>query len=1834
MIYFIYNMVRTLKGACGAVRRERPAGPRPLRSDGGWRRLGLLASAGLLGAALACHTSTPSLSLVAGASIITLGDSTTLTPGFPGKSGSATLDHDIGKVTSGVPVPITPTADTTYTLTFKPRATSYATSTTVRVVAAPNITSFTAAESLVTTGTPATLTAVFQDGTGIIEPGDLPVTSNVPVATGNLAQETTFTLTVTNDAGRTATQTVLVGISGPPVTPVLTAPAYVTSGATGLAAAVTNAAAEPSGSTYAWTLTNGTIQGSATGTSIVFTAGASGTVGLSCVATNPGGTPSAAGHASCTIVGVPGVPVLSVPAKVTANATGLAASVGNAASLPAGTTFAWSATGGTITPPATGTSVTFSAGASGTVAFTCVATTLAGGASTGTANSAIVAPPVTPVLSVPAYVTGNATGLAASVTNTASEPAGTIYTWTSPNGGALNIAGNGTSSITFTAAGSGTAAFSCTATNFAGGTTSAAGTASSSIVAAPGTPALSAPLYVTANATGLTATVSNAASLPAGTTFAWSATGGTITPPATGASITFSAGASGSVAFTCVATNLGGTQSTGTTSSTIVAAPTLPVISGVLPYFTAGATHITASVPTQANSTYYWTVTGGTIFSGGTTADASVVFTVPSTGTLTVTCSVHNQAGTASALATATSTVVAAPATPVVTPSKTAVTAGTGGYTATVPVQPTGSTYVWAFAGGSISTGQGTSSVTFAAGGTAGAFALTCTISNAAGLAGTAGSVNITVYATPATPVVAPSKTAVTVSTGGYTATVPAQPAGSTYAWAFAGGTVSAGQGTNSITFAADGTVGAFALTCTITNGAGLAGTAGSVTITIYATPATPVITAPATVTASTGGYAATVPAQPAGSSYAWAFAGGTVSTGQGTNAITFAALGSTGTFALTCTITNGAGLAGTAGSVTITIYAAPATPAITPSDTTVTVSTGGYTATVPAQPSGSSYVWAFAGGSISTGQGTNSITYAAGGSAGGFALTCTITNGAGLAGTAGSVTINVFATPATPAITPSDTTVTASTGGYTATVPAQPIGSSYAWAFAGGSISTGQGTNSVTYAAGVTAGTFALTCTITNGAGLAGTAGSVNVTIYAAPATPVVSAAVTALVTGSGPHTASVPAQPVGSSYAWSFTGGTFTGQGSATIAYTAGATGGDFEISCTITNGAGLAGSAGTAAIHVYATPVLNVPASVGVRQPNLTASTSTSEPAGTTYVWTLSGTDGAIHGSGASITFDAPSTDPITLTCAASDGLGVTSPAASATWTAGVRTSGLNLSISDGAAEDWAAIGVKLLGVSLIPQGGSAASAVPVYAAPVPAPTVNLVALDQLGELLGQLPVPPGTYTGAVLTLAGNPGDVALVAGADPSAGFPEAAATTVPAGRIQIQGATGAAGSRTVPVTVAFATSLVQPAGQNQALDLEFDLAHAAFLVDHRTAGDPAPVWAVNFDGTVRHRAAAGTSLVLRHLYGTGTGVTGTPGALAVTKLFPAGLGAQASAQRLTLFADPAQGTQVQDLDTGTGSTLADFAGAAGTFTGRYLRIAARTQADGSLRAVRMWVSSSFARVAAGAEGHVLHLDAGAGLLAVEDASGRRVPVQVTAATRFFLRNPGDPQADATPIGTGTGALGSLFVRGFKVHASLDASTTPATALTVDIETAKFEGTLAGHTGQGLTLVRRFATAADGYTVNLGYGRTATQVGSGAGPADAGGLILAPQGVGFATWNDPAAPAAWSARAAFLKPTALPLGTLASTWTGSGFRLALPGAADSLRVDLDPAAQVYQVDRTGGKVTVTPVDPGTAAGQAWLAGNLTAGATVRAFGIPQADGRLQAGVLLVFTGDLPL
>jgi Domain of unknown function (DUF4382) len=614
---------------------------------------------------------------------------------------------------------------------------------------------------------------------------------------------------------------------------------------------------------------------------------------------------------------------------------------------------------------------------------------------------------------------------------------------------------------------------------------------------------------------------------------------------------------------------------------------------------------------------------------------------------------------------------------------------------------------------------------------------------------------------------------------------------------------------------------------------------------------------------------------------------------------------------------------------------------------------------------------------------------------------------------------------------------------------------------------------------------------------------------------------------------------------------------------------------------------------------------------------------------------------------------------------------------------QTAQMAMIVSDASADDWATIGVRILGISLTPQGGG--SPVTVYTAPAAPPMVNLEQLDQIGELLGNVTLPVGTYTGATVTVGANPGDVDLVVSAQPESGFAGTAGATIPSADVQIVGAQGASGSRTVPVSVAFDSPLVVSASGANALDLEFDLSHPAFIVAHDPPGASATQWAVNFVGPLRRRPIADiTRLVLREMYGDVTAVAGDGSSITITKEMPTlpvidPETPVSTGQSLTIQADATNGTIFYDVDAGTSTTITSFSTEASSLMGKYVRLTARYQEDGSLVAVRVWASTDFNKLWLSPEGHVLHVNTATDTIVVDDAAGIAVPITVNAGTQFFFRQPADPAADAQPIGTGPSFLASGdLVRGFKVQVSVvDPLASPLVAQSIDIETAAYSGQISNALpdGTGFTYTHDFPAAADDYSVTLDYiagtsanGKDASgnpiqgfkwwdfayptllndgtnaiagfsaAVGGGSpsGFTFAGASFYA-WGLSGARWGDPADPTGWAVPWTILLPTPLPRGTVATGLANSAFTMTLSGGTTPGTVDISTASGsatlVYQVDRANGTVSISPIDITTATGLSTLSSALTAGTAVKVFGTPQADGTLRAYVLMYFSGTEP-
>jgi len=95
----------------------------------------------------------------------------------------------------------------------------------------PYIFSFTASPATITAGTSANLTALFNNGTGVITPGNLAVTSGTAISVSPTAT-TTYTLTVSPTSGAAITQTATVTVvAAPAITSFAATPTSIPAGA-------------------------------------------------------------------------------------------------------------------------------------------------------------------------------------------------------------------------------------------------------------------------------------------------------------------------------------------------------------------------------------------------------------------------------------------------------------------------------------------------------------------------------------------------------------------------------------------------------------------------------------------------------------------------------------------------------------------------------------------------------------------------------------------------------------------------------------------------------------------------------------------------------------------------------------------------------------------------------------------------------------------------------------------------------------------------------------------------------------------------------------------------------------------------------------------------------------------------------------------------------------------------------------------------------------------------------------------------------------------------------------------------------------------------------------------------------------------------------------------------------------------------------------------------------------------------------------------------------------------------------------------------------------------
>ena len=341
--------------------------------------------------------------------------------------------------------------------------------------------------------------------------------------------------------------------------------------------------------------------------------------------------------------------------------------------------------------------------------------------------------------------------------------------------------------------------------------------------------------------------------------------------------------------------------------------------------------------------------------------------------------------------------------------------------------------YSWTVpAGSTITSGQGGTSITVTMGSTGGQVCVTA--SNVCGTSAPS-CLNVTLGAAPATPGAITGPT--TFCQGqSLTYSIAAVTGATSYTWTVpAGSTITAGQGTTSITVTMGTNAGQICVTAT-----GACGTSSPscLTLTLGAPPNAPTISGNSSFCAgATATFTCSVIT--GATTYTWTVpAGSTITSGQGTTSLNVTLGSTSGNICVTSTTICGTS---TPACVPITITTIPPAPgAITGSTSVCTGSTQTYSIT--AVTGATTYTWTVpAGTTITSGQGTTSITVTAGSTSGNVCVTAGNSCGTSAA-TCLAITINPI-----PSITNSPTTLTICSGQAATITPTSSVaGTTFSW--------------------------------------------------------------------------------------------------------------------------------------------------------------------------------------------------------------------------------------------------------------------------------------------------------------------------------------------------------------------------------------------------------------------------------------------------------------------------------------------------------------------------------------------------------------------------------------------------------------------------------------------------------------------------------------------------------------------------------------------------------------------------------------------------------------------
>lgn len=913
------------------------------------------------------------------------------------------------------------------------------------------------------------------------------------------------------------------------------------------------------GTTYTWAIPGATIPFSTLQTPAPRTYTASGVYDVQLIVDNGGGNAD-------TVLKPNYITVLSASITVTPSPNAYICTSGSATlTASGGVSYTWS--------PSNGLNVTTGAVVVATRSTTATYTVI-GTNSNGCSNKATVTVSVNNTApSNPGAITGSTnvcSGQTAGYSVAGVTPPAPYRSWTVPPGATI-IAGQGTRSITVTF-GSTTGDVCCTATNACGSSTPSCITVTVNPTPAVGTTGtITGPQQVCANQTGVTYSVSPVANAA---NYNWTIPGG-------GAAITSGQGTN--VIVVDMGTNSGqvcvtpsNSCNTGTqVCKNVLVSGSIPVTPGAI----AGSTTVCSG---QSGVQYFIaSVAGATSYTWSTAATASIT---AGQGTRTVTISYGSASETVcvtannacGSSATSCQNIFVDP-----TPALGAIGTITGpaaacanqtGVTYIIPAVANATSYTWTASGGAtISGGQGTNTVTIDFLTNNSNICVTAS-NNCSTSAQTCMAVPVSA-GVPSIPGPISGYTTVCTGTTGAIYSVAAVAGTTNYAWTTAAtASITAGQGTRTVTIS----FASASETVCVTAG-NACGTSLPNCLTVSVVPSAAVgtistISGPTAACAGQSGIIYTIPAVANATNYNWTVGTATVTAGQGTNTVTLTFGASSTTICVTAS--NACSSVSSNCEPILVSGTAPGIPTSITGPAAVCNGSAGVDYIVGFISGATSYNWSTtAGGTITAGQGTRTVTVTFGSANDSVCVTTSNACGTSLP-KCKYVTVDSLGAVGTIGAISGPVAACQNQSGVNYSIVPVTNAATYTWSITPattGTITAGQGTTSIVVTFGTTGGTICVDA----GNSCSSAAQSCQA-VTVAPSAPAIPGAIsgpTTVCSGQTSVSYTIANVTNATNYTWSVPAGSSitAGQGTTAATISFGSTPGVATVSVTAGNACG---------------------------------------------------------------------------------------------------------------------------------------------------------------------------------------------------------------------------------------------------------------------------------------------------------------------------------------------------------------------------------------------------------------------------------------------------------------------------------------------------------------------------------------------------------------------------------------------------------------------------------------------------------------------------------------